>query len=92
MRPSFTICSSENQYQSDTESTSHPRWRIRSGVQRSCSAVDIDGFISMKRRKPADSHKPMTTNSTPLPYHRNCSFFSVGFYIFLDVSFCYFLN
>uniref|UniRef100_A0A915Q863 ANK_REP_REGION domain-containing protein n=1 Tax=Setaria digitata TaxID=48799 RepID=A0A915Q863_9BILA len=78
-RRSFTLASSYNQYPSDTESVHQPQWRIRSNVERSSSAVDADGFASMKRRKAdANTFRPDPKPKTipPIPYPRNCSLFS----------------
>ncbi|EFO19687.2 hypothetical protein LOAG_08807 [Loa loa] len=78
-RRSFTLTSSLNQYPSDTESMHQPQWRIRSSVERSSSAVDIDGFVSMRRRKSDDkafNADPKSILVPPIPYPRNCSLFS----------------
>lgn len=69
-RRTFTLTSPHHQYTSDAESL-QPRWRIRSPVQRSSSALDMDHFASMRRRKVENSHPP-------LPYPRNCSLYSVS--------------
>uniref|UniRef100_A0A1I8EZ70 ANK_REP_REGION domain-containing protein n=1 Tax=Wuchereria bancrofti TaxID=6293 RepID=A0A1I8EZ70_WUCBA len=79
-RPSFTLTSSYNQYPSGTESAHQPHWRIcRSPVERSSSAVDVDGFVSMRRRKADDNAfrvDPRQILVPPMPYPRNCSLFS----------------
>ncbi|CAG9534884.1 unnamed protein product [Cercopithifilaria johnstoni] len=76
-RRSFTLASTHNQYLSDTEAVQQPQWRIRSPMERSSSAVGIDGFVSMRRRKADDNvirvdPKPLP----PIPYPKNCSLLS----------------
>uniref|UniRef100_A0A0R3RLG7 Uncharacterized protein n=1 Tax=Elaeophora elaphi TaxID=1147741 RepID=A0A0R3RLG7_9BILA len=79
-RRSFTFASSHHLYPSDTESMHQPQWRIRSSVERSSSAVDIDGFTSMRRRKADDNAIRVDVKPAPpippAPYPRNCSLFS----------------
>ncbi|VIO93835.1 Uncharacterized protein BM_BM5928 [Brugia malayi] len=78
-RRSLTLASSY-QYPSDTESVQQPHWRIRrSLVERSSSAVDVDGFVSMRRHKADDNAFRMGSKQIlvpPMPYLRNCSPFS----------------
>lgn len=82
-RRSFTLASTHNQYPSDTESVQQPQWRIRSSVERSSSAVDINGFVSMRRRKTDDNTfkmDPKPISIPPTPYPKNCSLFSVSIF------------
>ncbi|MCP9262105.1 BMA-VAB-19, isoform e [Dirofilaria immitis] len=78
-RRSFTLVPSQNQYPIDTESMHQPQWRIRSSVERSSSAVDIDRFTSMRRRKEDENNISMNSKPTatlPISYPRNRSLFS----------------
>ncbi|KAL3994910.1 Ankyrin repeats (3 copies) family protein [Acanthocheilonema viteae] len=76
-RRSFTLASStHNQYVSDTEAIQRPQWRIRSSVERSSSAADIGGFVSMRRRKGNDNAKPIPPIPSSISYPRNCTLFS----------------
>lgn len=75
-RRSFASASTHHQYPSDTEAKQQPQWRIRSTVERSSSAVDIDGFVSMTRRKSGDNTTRVNP-TPPIPYQKN-SLFSVS--------------
>ncbi|VDK67147.1 unnamed protein product [Litomosoides sigmodontis] len=73
-RRSFASASTHYQYLSDTEAKQQPQWRIRSSVERSSSALDIDGFVSMRRRRKSGDSATRVDAKPPAPYQKSSPF------------------